>query len=110
MTKLDETLPILCRAEGTSAREAEHRLWARELGASMVEYILLVALIALAVIGAVTFLSQQTDSKFNDAGNKIRTAGTSAAKCDAGDQLLGTGPDGVLVCQTPTRIVYYVAP
>ena len=39
-----------------------------ERGASMVEYILLVALIALAVIAAVVFLKDQVNSKFNDAG------------------------------------------
>ena len=52
----------------------------------MVEYILLVALIALAVIGAVTFLSQQTDSKFQDAGNKIAAAGTDSP-CGAQGEL-----------------------
>src|SRR6267378_1868529 len=44
-----------------------------ETGASMVEYILLVALIALAVIAAVVFLRGQVSSKFNDAGSKIST-------------------------------------
>ena len=42
-----------------------------EAGASMVEYILLVALIALAVIAAVVFLRGQVSSKFNDAGSKL---------------------------------------
>jgi Flp pilus assembly pilin Flp len=42
-----------------------------ERGASMVEYILLVALIALAVIAAVVFLRNQVSSKFNDAGSKL---------------------------------------
>ena len=42
-----------------------------EEGASMVEYILLVALIALAVIAAVVFLKDQVNSKFNDAGSKL---------------------------------------
>ena len=41
-----------------------------ERGASMVEYILLVALIALAVIAAVVFLSGQLTAKFNDAGQQ----------------------------------------
>jgi pilus assembly protein Flp/PilA len=40
-------------------------------GASMVEYILLVALIALAVIAAVVFLRGQMSSKFNDAGSTV---------------------------------------
>ena len=47
-----------------------------ERGASMVEYILLVALIALAVIAAVVFLRTQVQSKFSDAGSKLSTSGT----------------------------------
>ncbi|MFN8027951.1 MAG: Flp family type IVb pilin [Acidimicrobiia bacterium] len=47
-----------------------------ERGASMVEYILLVALIALAVIAAVTFLRNQEDAKFNQAGSAISSAGS----------------------------------
>ncbi len=42
-----------------------------ERGASMVEYILLVALIALAVIAAVVFLRDQMDTKFNEAGSTV---------------------------------------
>ena len=40
-------------------------------GAGMVEYILLVALIALAVIAAVVFLRGQMSSKFDDAGSTV---------------------------------------
>src|SRR5262249_36794363 len=47
-----------------------------EKGASMVEYILLVALIALAVIAAVVFLKDQVNGKFNDAGSKLSSAGS----------------------------------
>ena len=47
-----------------------------EDGASMVEYILLVALIALAVIAAVVFLKGQINNKFNDAGSKLSSSGT----------------------------------
>ena len=46
-----------------------------ERGASLVEYILLVALIALAVIAAVIFLRGQVSSKFNEAGSKLSTNG-----------------------------------
>jgi Flp pilus assembly pilin Flp len=46
-----------------------------ERGASMVEYILLVALIALAVIAAVVFLKDQVNGKFNDAGSKLSSSG-----------------------------------
>jgi Flp pilus assembly pilin Flp len=42
-----------------------------ELGAGLVEYILLVALIALAVIAAVVFLRNEVSSKFSEAGSAI---------------------------------------
>jgi Flp pilus assembly pilin Flp len=45
-----------------------------ERGASMVEYILLVALIALAVIAAVVFLRGQVQDKFNDSGSKLSSS------------------------------------
>ena len=47
-----------------------------ERGASMVEYILLVALIALAVVAAVVFLRGQVQSKFSDAGSKLSNSGS----------------------------------
>ena len=47
-----------------------------EEGTSMVEYILLVALIALAVIAAVVFLSDQENAKFNQAGSSLSSAGS----------------------------------
>jgi Flp pilus assembly pilin Flp len=46
-----------------------------ERGASMVEYILLVALIALAVIAAVVFLKDQVNGKFNESGSKLSNCG-----------------------------------
>ena len=46
-----------------------------ERGASMVEYILLVALIALAVIAAVIFLRGQVSDKFNETGSKLSNNG-----------------------------------
>jgi Flp pilus assembly pilin Flp len=45
-----------------------------ERGASLVEYILLVALIALAVIAAVLFLRGQVSDKFDEAGSKVSNA------------------------------------
>ncbi len=42
-----------------------------ETGASMVEYILLVALIALAVLAAVVFMRGQMQESFSDAGDKV---------------------------------------
>ena len=47
-----------------------------EDGASMVEYILLVALIALAVIAAVLFLHDQISAKFNQSGSSLSSAGS----------------------------------
>ncbi len=46
-----------------------------EQGANLVEYILLVALIALAVIAAVVFLRGQVSDKFNETGSKLSTNG-----------------------------------
>ena len=46
-----------------------------ERGASMVEYILLVALIALAVIAAVVVLRGQVQGKFSEAGSKLSSNG-----------------------------------
>jgi Flp pilus assembly pilin Flp len=43
-------------------------------GANLVEYILLVALIALAVIAAVVFLRGQLSSKFDQTGSTLSTS------------------------------------
>jgi len=53
----------------------EGRFAATERGASMVEYILLVALICLAVLAAVSFLGNQTSGTFNREGSVISSAG-----------------------------------
>jgi pilus assembly protein Flp/PilA len=47
-----------------------------ERGASMVEYILLVALIALAVLAAVSFLGGQINSTATKEGSQISSAGS----------------------------------
>jgi Flp pilus assembly pilin Flp len=52
------------------------RFTATERGASMVEYILLVALIALAVLAAVNFLGRGMTDKFNTEGSQISSAGS----------------------------------
>lgn len=46
-----------------------------EGGATAVEYALMVALIAAVIIGAVTFLGTQSQSKFNTVGTAIQGAG-----------------------------------
>jgi pilus assembly protein Flp/PilA len=45
-----------------------------ERGANLVEYILLVALIALAVIAAVVFLGGEVSEKFNQTGSELDSA------------------------------------
>ena len=42
-----------------------------ELGASLVEYALLVALIAVVCILAITFVGQETDEKFSQVGSRL---------------------------------------
>jgi Flp pilus assembly pilin Flp len=42
-----------------------------ERGANLVEYILLVALIALAVIAAVVFMRGEVSDKFDEAGSTV---------------------------------------
>jgi len=50
-----------------------------ERGANLVEYILLVALIALAVIAAVVFLRGEVSDKFNETGSKLSSNGNTPA-------------------------------
>jgi pilus assembly protein Flp/PilA len=45
-----------------------------EHGASLVEYVLLVALIAVVAIGAMTFLGTDTSTKLTSVGNVISSA------------------------------------
>ncbi|GIU83370.1 MAG: hypothetical protein KatS3mg008_0145 [Acidimicrobiales bacterium] len=47
-----------------------------EKGASLVEYALLVALIAVVCILAITFLGQEASSKFETVGQSISQAGS----------------------------------
>jgi pilus assembly protein Flp/PilA len=42
-----------------------------ERGASLVEYALLVALIAVVCIGAVTFIGNNANTKFSEVGSEI---------------------------------------
>ena len=48
-----------------------------EEGASMPEYALLVALIAVVVIGGATFLGNEINDKMNDVGTAVQGAGTT---------------------------------
>lgn len=51
------------------------RLVSEEDGATMVEYALMVGLIAVAIIGAVTTLGSNISTKFTDVGTKVSAAG-----------------------------------
>lgn len=42
-----------------------------ETGASLVEYALLLALIAVVCIAAITFLGNRTNDQFNSVGSKL---------------------------------------
>lgn len=53
------------------------RITKDERGASMVEYALLLALIAVVCIAAVTTLGGQASQKFTDVGKCIQQAGTT---------------------------------
>ena len=46
-----------------------------EHGATAVEYALMVALIAIVIIVAVTFIGTSAESKFNEVGSGINNAG-----------------------------------
>lgn len=45
-------------------------------GQGMVEYGLIIALIAIAVIGAITFLGAEISGIFKDVGNRLDKAGS----------------------------------
>ena len=48
---------------------------AEEGGATAVEYALMVALIAVVIIAAVTFIGTSADSKFDEVGSAVNGAG-----------------------------------
>ncbi len=50
-----------------------------ERGANLVEYILLIALIALVVVGAVVLLRQGIEDKFTDAKDCLDNSGTATS-------------------------------
>ncbi len=53
-------------------RSAVRRFWNDEEGATLVEYVLLVALIAAVCIGAVTLLGTNANNKLTNAANAIK--------------------------------------
>jgi pilus assembly protein Flp/PilA len=60
-------------AQRTAARW--HAFRASEDGASMVEYALLAALIAIVVIAGVSFFGTSLDAKYDDIGSSLVDAG-----------------------------------
>jgi len=57
---------------GSTLRSAVRRFWNNEEGATLVEYVLLVALIAAVCVGAVTLLGSNANTKLNTAANAIK--------------------------------------
>lgn len=53
-------------------RTAVLRFAREEEGATLVEYVLLVALIAVVCVGAVTLLGSNTNAKLNSAANALK--------------------------------------
>jgi len=52
------------------------QLWEEEEGQTLVEYGLLVSLIALVVIGVLTIMGRRISNTFNAASNKMGTSTT----------------------------------
>jgi pilus assembly protein Flp/PilA len=65
---VDLIIALHCRFQTWLSRRADEP----ERGASLVEYALLVALIAVVCIAAVSFLGQNASTKFNAVGSKLR--------------------------------------
>jgi len=59
-------------AFGSTLRSAARRLWNDEEGATLVEYVLLVALIAAVCVGAVTLLGSSANTKLTTAANALK--------------------------------------
>ena len=54
--------------------DAQHQRLAGDDGATMVEYALMVALIAVVCIAAVTLIGTSAKTKFSSVGNTLQTA------------------------------------
>ena len=55
-----------------AAARACRRFWRDEAGASLVEYVLLIALIAVVCVGAVTLLGTSTNNKLGTASDALK--------------------------------------
>ncbi|CAN5268124.1 hypothetical protein BH18GEM1_BH18GEM1_04550 [soil metagenome] len=54
-------------------------LWSDESGQDLAEYALLIALIALIVIGAVSLLGQEINNVFTNIANALQGAGVGSS-------------------------------
>jgi len=69
-------MDIVLLWQKTCAPYLRARFGGSERGAALVEYALLLALIAVFCIAALSFLGGEAKDKFNDVGNSISGAGT----------------------------------
>ena len=68
---------MLKLAVQTQSAVASRKAEIEERGATAVEYGLMVGLIAVAIIGAVSFLSKSVKTTFNRAGNEMNRVPSS---------------------------------
>ena len=68
---------MLKLAVHTQSALASRKAEIEERGATAVEYGLMVGLIAVAIIGAVSFLSKSVKTTFNRAGNEMNNVSSS---------------------------------
>ena len=61
--------------------ELFHRFITEQQGADAVEYALVIALIALAIVAGASFLGTQINSKLNNLGTSVANCGTSSKSC-----------------------------
>ena len=67
-------LQVIVAAQSAAA---DRKARIEERGATAVEYGLMVGLIAVAIIGAVTFLSKSVKTTFNRSGNAMNNVSSS---------------------------------
>jgi len=62
----------------------------QERGATLVEYVLLLSLIAAIVIGAVSFVGNGTSGKLNVVGNGLANAGSASSSASSSAAIEGS--------------------